>query len=365
MKVVHVEAGRHMYGGAEQVGYLVRGLAAAGVEQVVVCPEGSEVAAFMAELPAACEPIPMRGEADLTTIPRLARSIQRQRPDLVHLHSRRGADTLGALAGRLAGVPLVLSRRVDNPEPAALARLRYWLPDRVIAISRAIYDILRAAGVPEDRLACIRSAVDVERYRPDPDPSWLRGELGLAPDSTPVGMVAQFIERKGHADLVAAAPAILRDHPSTTFLLFGRGPLESAVRDRVRQQGLDGSFVFAGFREDLARILPCLDLVVHPARREGLGVALLQAAACGVPVVACRAGGIPEVVRPDVNGILVEPGDTEGLARGTLAVLNDPKRSERLSRGARRLAVEEFSVRTMTDRHVELYRELVPNETRP
>ncbi len=360
MKVLHVEAGRHRYGGAEQVGYLVRGLADAGIDQVVVCAEGSEVAAAYRDLPARREPIPMRGEADLPMVARLARSVRRHRPDLVHLHSRRGADTLGAIAARWAGVPVVLSRRVDNPEPAWLARLRYRLPDRVVAISRAIHDLLRDAGIPQHRLTCIRSAVDVELYRPAPDDAgWLGTRFGLAPDALPIGMVAQFIDRKGHDDLVAAAPMILHERPSAVFLLFGRGPREAAIRGRVRSLGLDGAFVFAGFRDDLPRILPGLRLLMHPARREGLGVALMQAAACGVPVVACRAGGIPEVVRPDVNGVLVEPGDVRGLARAALGVLNDDGRALKLAHGGRRLAVEEFSVQTMTDAHIELYNELL------
>jgi glycosyltransferase involved in cell wall biosynthesis len=364
VRVVHVEAGRHLYGGAEQVRYLVRGLAAEGVEQVVVTAAGSEVAGSMAELRVRSEPIPMRGELDLSVVPRLAALIRGRGADLVHLHSRRGADTLGALAARRAGVPIVLSRRVDNPEPAVLARLRYRLPDRVVAISRAIYELLREVGVPERKLACIRSAVDVDRYRPEPDTAWLRDEFGLGPDADPVGMVAQFIERKGHADLLRAAPGILRRRPSTVFLLFGRGPLESTIRARVRELGLEHAVVFAGFRADLPRILPGLRLLIHPAHREGLGVALLQASACGVPIVAYRAGGIPEIVRPDLNGVLVEPGDVDGLARAASAILEDSERAGAMARAARRLAVEELSVQKMTAAHIELYTKLLTHNPR-
>ncbi len=130
----------------------------------------------------------------------------------------------------------------------------------------------------------------------------------MAPDEPIVGMAAQFIPRKGHDLLLQAIPAILRDHPRTRFLLFGRGPLHGRVSRKVREAGLDGAIQIPGFREDLPDLLPCLDLLVHPATMEGLGIILLQAAASGLPVVASAAGGIPEAVVDQANG---PPGPPE------------------------------------------------------
>ena len=102
----------------------------------------------------------MHGDADLTMAPRLYRLIRRTRPDLVHLHSRIGADLWGGVAGRLAGVPVVHTRRVDNPEPRWVVALKYRLHDRVIAISEGIGRVLLSEGLPPDKLRVVRSAVD-------------------------------------------------------------------------------------------------------------------------------------------------------------------------------------------------------------
>src|SRR5262245_43605826 len=123
MRILHLEAGRHLYGGAAQVRYLIDGLAGAGVENVLVCPEGSEIAA--APSSARVVPLPLRGDLDVGMLPRLAPVIRTAQPDVVHVHSRRGADVFGGIAARLAAVPAVLTRRVDSDEPAWLARLKY------------------------------------------------------------------------------------------------------------------------------------------------------------------------------------------------------------------------------------------------
>ena len=109
----------------------------------------------------------MRGELDVVVLPRLVRELKALRPDVVHVHSRRGADLYGGMAAVLAGIPAVMTRRVDAVEPALLARLKYRPYRYVIALSRAIERQLRDVGVPSERLALIPSAVDAQRYRPD------------------------------------------------------------------------------------------------------------------------------------------------------------------------------------------------------
>src|SRR5262245_60034547 len=133
MRIAHIEAGRHLYGGAAQVRYLLDGLTGRGVENLLLCPSGSELgaaapAAYVLELP-------MRGELDAALPLRLARALRGWQPDLVHVHSRRGADLYGGLAAALAGVPAVLTRRVDAPEPAWLGRWKYRPYRAVIALS--------------------------------------------------------------------------------------------------------------------------------------------------------------------------------------------------------------------------------------
>jgi len=349
MKVLHVESGRHLYGGALQVVFLLQGLAKrGGDEHVLACPHGSAIAAAARPHAARVHELALGGDADLGSLARLRRLIRAERPDLVHLHSRRGSDLWGGLAARLEGVPAVLSRRVDNPEPRAWVALKYRLYRRVIAISHGIRHVLLAEGLAPERVVCVHSAVDTARYRPGcADSGWLRREFRLPPGGAVLAMVAQFIPRKGHRVLLDALPAVWAEHPETRVLLFGQGPEHPAIAAEVARRGWAERVRLPGFREDLDRVLPCVDLVVHPAALEGLGVSLLQAAACGVPIVATRAGGIPEVVEDGANGTLVAPGDAAALGAAIARLLSDPALRERYGAAGRALAIERFSVDAM------------------
>jgi glycosyltransferase involved in cell wall biosynthesis len=363
LRILHVETGRHLYGGALQVRYLLEGLAARGVSNVLVCPADAAIAEAARPYCESVHELPMAGDLDLGFAGRLRRVIRAVRPDLVHLHSRRGADVLGGLAARREGVPAVLSRRVDNPEPALWARLKYRLFARVITISEAIRQVLLAEGVPDEKLVCVPSAVDTADYERPCDRDWFRSTFALAPEERAVGVIAQLIVRKGHRHLLTAAPAILTACPDTRILLFGQGPLEEELRSRIHDMGLDGRVELAGFRDDLPRILPCLDLVVHPADMEGLGVSLLQAAAAGVPLVGTRAGGLPEIIRED-NGVLVPRADPVALAQVVIALLKDPERARHMGQAGRALVRARFSIDAMVEGNLGVYRELLASRAR-
>ncbi len=363
MRVLHVEGGRHLYGGAFQVLHLLTGLHARGHENLLACPRGCDLAAAAASV-AMVRALPMHGDADLLLVPRLVHLIRSTRPDLVHLHSRIGADLMGGLAARLTGVPVVHTRRVDNPEPRWLVGLKYRLHDRVIAISEGIGRVLLSEGLPPAKLRVVRSAVDWERYAQPCDRVRVAGLLDVPASGTWVAVVAQLIERKGHRFLLRALPRVVADHPGLQVLFFGQGPLAADLAREIETLDLTGHVTLAGFRDDLDAILPCLDLVVHPALMEGLGVSLLQAASAGVPIIASRAGGIPEAVRDGENGLLVPPGDVDALGAALLTLLADPGRRQALGAGGRALMAREFSIDAMVEGNLAVYRDLLPDADR-
>lgn len=358
MKILHVEAGMHLYGGALQVVFLMRGLKEAGVECMLACPEGSAIAEA-ASPHAQVIQMPMKGDLDIGLVRRLRQLIRDRRPDVVHLHSRRGSDVWGGLAGRLEGVPTIVSRRVDNPEPPWLARRKYGLYDRVITISEGIRQVLLNEGVPASHVECVHSAVDTTQYRPSRAEhiDWFRSTFAIPPDALTIGMIAQFIPRKGHQSLLDALPVIAARHPNVKVLMLGQGPLSDTIAQQVQASELwSRHILLPGFRKDLDRVLPCLDLVAHPAFMEGLGVSLLQAAACGIPIVAGRAGGIPEIVRSGLNGELVDPGDVAGLALAINNLLSDPVLRQQYGTAGRRLVEAQFSIPAMVAGNLAVYR---------
>ncbi len=357
MKVMHLETGRHLYGGALQVFYLLRGLHAQGVENVLVCSRGSDIGRAAADYAEVIE-IPMAGDIDPRFGLGLGQAIKATRPDILHVHSRRGADWWGGLLARRFGVPALVTRRVDNPESRVVASFKYGLYDRVASISQGICQVLRQAGVADEKLTLIHSAVDLERYRQPADRAWFAAEFGLAPQEKTVGVFAQMIPRKGHRTLLQAAAKILAAAPATRFIFFGKGPLRQELETFCREIGVEKQVLFAGFRDDLHRVFPNLDVLAHPAQMEGLGVSLLQAAAAGVPIVAGRAGGIPEVVADGDNGYLLDPFDVEGFAERISRLLTDPELAQVLGEGGKRKS-EAFSIAAMVTGYEKLYAEMI------
>lgn len=364
MKVLHVEAGRNLYGGAQQVLYLLEGLHARGIQNVLACPRGCDLSRAAAPF-AEVHGLPMYGDLDVTMAFRLFRLMGRVRPDIVHLHSRIGADVMGGIAARLRGLPVVYSRRQDNPEARLAVDLKYRLHDRVIAISQGIAEVKLAEGLAQGKLRVVRSVVDARPYQRPPEPQWLRSEFGLPQDARVIAVIAQLIERKGHLVLLEALPELVRAFPTLRVLFLGKGPLEARIKETIHKQHLEDIVHMAGFRKDLARILPALDLVVHPAVREGLGVSLLQASAAGVPIVACRAGGIPEAVRDGENGLLVPPRDIGALRDAIARVLSDAELARKLGQGGRDLIAREFSLDSMVEGNLSVYREVLAQYGRP
>ena len=358
MKVLHVEAGRFLYGGAQQVVWLNEGLACRGVENVLVCPIGSEVATAVAGN-ARVHAIKMSGDLDLGLVPRLTRIIRAEKADLVHIHSRRGADIYGGLAARIMGIPAILSRRVDNKESRLLSPFKYALYGRVVVISKAIGSVLVSGGVDASKIETVRSAVNADAYITEADKDWFEAEFSLPSDSKTVGVIAQLIPRKGHKYLFNILPYLIKAHPQLQVLIFGQGPLATELTSRVSQPEFEGRVKMVGFRDDLHRVLPNLYAVVHPAEREGLGVALLQASASGVPIVAAKAGGIPEIVLDDVNGITFDIADEAGLLSALDALLANKQLRDTLGAGGIHLARSEFSIDAMVEGNLNVYQSVL------
>jgi glycosyltransferase involved in cell wall biosynthesis len=359
MKILHVETGRHLYGGPQQVIYLVRALRDLGHENTLVCPPGSGI-----DSAARAEAIPVRnlfcaGDLDLPFAYRLTQYISQAKPDLVHCHSRRGADVLGGLAASFADVPAVVSRRVDNTEMRLVAALRYRPFSKVIAISEAIADVLRDRGVEDERLAVIRSAVDVAEFDGPTDCGSFRREFGIADDATVIAAAGQLIPRKGHSYLLQAVADLRHEHPGIRLIIFGDGYLGSQLRAQAATLGLGDRVQFAGFREDLDSFVSCFDIFAHPALAEGLGVAALKAAAAGVPVVGFAAGGLVEAVAHGETGLLVAPEDSDELRNAIAMLIDDEDLRGRLGRAGRDRMQNEFSIATMAAKHVALYESVI------
>ena len=355
MKILHVETGRHLYGGPQQAVYLVSALRQRGLDCTLLCPPDTGV-----DSAARAAGIPVRnlfcaGDLDLPFAYRLTQYLQATTPDLLHCHSRRGADMLGGLAASFAAVPAVVSRRVDNTEMRALAALRYRPFRKIIAISEAIAAVLRERAVAPERIAVIRSAVDTARFEAPPNRHAFRSEFGIPRDALILGAAGQLIPRKGHRYLLEAVADLRHTHGNIRLVIFGEGYLNNQLRAQAAALSLGDVVQFAGFRDDLDDFMGCFDIFVHPALSEGLGVVTLKAAAAGVPVVGFNAGGLPEAVLDGVSGILVSTADAVALKVAIATLLQNKSLRRKMGEAGRERMQNEFSIATMADKHIALY----------
>ncbi len=359
MKIVHVETGRHLYGGAQQVLWLLEGLAARDIDNLLVCPPGSGLDKMARERGVRVINLPCNGDLDLKFARKLRQLLVAEKPDLVHCHSRRGADFLGGQAARMAGVPAVISRRVDNPESSFFARLRYRPYQRIIAISENVALSLHDSGLNPDRVTIIRSAVNVDDINLTPDCETFREEFAIDTGDFAIAIVSQLIPRKGHRFLFDVIPNLRDTNPGMRVIVFGSGSGEADLRALAAQLNLGGTVQFAGFRDDLDSYLGCFDLLVHPATEEGLGVAMLKAAAAAVPVVAFDVAGAKEAVINGKTGVLVPSGDVRTLQMAIALMIEEPDMREELGQAGRQRMQDEFSVGNMVESHIELYESLL------
>jgi glycosyltransferase involved in cell wall biosynthesis len=355
VKILHVETGRHFLGGPQQVVYLINALRERGHDNTLVCPPDSGIDGIARLAGIRVQNLFCAGDLDLPFAYRLSQFLKEQAPDIVHCHSRRGADLLGGLAASYVDIPAVVSRRVDNTEMRLMATLRYKPFRKIIAISEAIAEVLREHDVADERIAVIRSAVDAGAFAHEPDCDAFRKEFGMGEGTFAIAAAGQLIPRKGHRYLLEAIAGLVHESAKIKLVIFGDGYLNNQLQAQAASLDLEDVVQFAGFRDDLDSFIACFDLFAHPALTEGLGVAALKAAAAGVPVVGFDAGGLKEAVEHGRSGLLVQAEDVEGLKEAIATLIDDDPMRAQMSVAGRERMQNEFSIATMADKHIALY----------
>lgn len=275
------------------------------------------------------------------------------------------ADFINALLPRGPFNAIRISNRRDTGflKGAKLrfaSRLLNHRYDRILAPSQAVLDAVASSErAPRRRMLCIPNGVDTARFKPDPVAHQrLRTQFGLGSDALLIGCVADLFAVKRHVDLIDAFARIRDAHPEAHLLLVGEGPLRSAIESRARARRVEDGVHMLGSRKDVDALLPALDVFVLASDTEGLSNAILEAQACGLPVVATHVGGNPDLVDDDC-GVLVPARDPDAMAEAIGALLDKPDLRKRMSAAARSRVVDNHSLDSMTQAYASLYQELV------
>lgn len=275
------------------------------------------------------------------------------------------ADFINALLPRGPLKAIRISNRRDTGflKSAKLrfaSRLLNHRYDRILAPSRAVLDAVASLErAPRHRMLCIPNGVDTARFKPDPIAHQrLCAQFDLGSDTLLIGCVADLFAVKRHVDLIDAFARIRDTYPQAHLLLVGEGPLRSAIELRARARRVEDGVHMLGSRKDVDALLPALDVFVLASDTEGLSNAILEAQACGLPVVATHVGGNPDLI-DDNCGALVPARDPDAMAEAISALLCNPDLRDRMGAAARSRVVGNHSLESMTQAYASLYLELV------
>lgn len=324
---------------------------------------------------------------DLVALFQLYRIIRRGRFDLVHTHTSK-AGILGRLAASVTGVPCIVhtphghyytgyTGRVLTTLLVLLERWASTITDRIIGLThQEICDYLaRNIGRPT-QYVCIPSGIDLVHFRrptPGSSPCAADGSFppGIERSDVPrwggepcqrapwiIGSVGRLEAVKGHRYLLEAFASLAPRFPQLRLVLVGDGPLRGPLHVCAEQLGVRSRVQFLGWRDDVAALLPRFDLFAFPSLNEGMGRALVEAMAAGLPIVAFRAGGVPEVLGEGDAGLLVDLGDVPALAGAIETLLRDAALRSRLGSAAQ-VRAHDYSVEGMLAKIEALYRELL------
>lgn len=360
MRVAHLDTETTWRGGEQQALHLAAGLAARGVESLLIVPPGAALGQEGRRRGLAVREVLMRGEFD----PLAARAVRRLArefgADLLHLHTGHAVG-LGQLAFPFGGLAKIIARRVDFPIRRGLGRLKYTRGvRRILCVSEGIRRVLLECGVPPALATTVHSGIDPARFEGPLDPAAVRRELELDAADPLLVNVAALSDHKGHRYLLEAMPRVLARRPRARLAIAGQGELEEPLVAQCERLKLAGHVRFLGYRRDIPNLLAAADLFVLSSHLEGLCTSLLDAMAMGRAVVATRAGGIPEAVWEGETGLLTPPRDPAALAEAILELLGDAPRRAAMGAAGRARVLAHFTVDAMVEKTLAAYREAVP-----
>jgi glycosyltransferase involved in cell wall biosynthesis len=312
----------------------------------VVTTAGSELARRLAGDGISIEPASWRAGLDPRVLPAIRRRLAG--PAVLHAHDAH-AVTLSGFSALLRHTPVVATRRVAFPvrHPFLWRRACH-----VIALSSAVRQVVLKAGIRPERVSIVPSALDPDVF--DCSGLDLRTTLGLPASARVAVQLAALTPEKDQATLIAAASHLVQDLPDLHWVIVGEGPCRAQLEQLLVQLDLTDRVHLVGAIEDPHRALSQADLFVLSSVSEGLGSSILAAMAMGVPVVATRVGGVPELVR-DGGGLLVPPREPVKLAAEVRRILNDPSLRATLVATAR-TETQKYSVAAMADQVLSVYR---------
>ncbi len=309
---------------------------------------------------------------DLALATRMAEVAEWNGLDLLHVHYAIPHSVSAYLAKQMLatrGITLPFITTLHGTDITLVGLDRSYLPitkfgieqsDGVTAISSYLRDRTYGAFKIHTPIEVIRNFVNCDVYVARPDLIAEMRPRFAAPEEKLLVHLSNFRPVKRITDVVETFARVANVVPSR-LMLIGDGPDRSAAEYLARKRGVQDRIHFLGKQDNVNELLPLADLMLMPSEMESFGLAALEAMACGVPAIATRVGGVPELIEDNVNGILCEVGDVEAMSRAAIALLTNPSRREAMRTAARKTAQDHFCAYTIIGLYEDYYRRILAN----
>lgn len=297
-----------------------------------------------------------RGKFDLRTIRKVRRFLREEKIDILHTHNYK-TDILGLVAAKMAGIRTVatahgytgVSRAVSFYEQLDRSALRFF--DRVVVVSDSILP-----SFPRHKKVVIPNGIDAHEFSTTSGQRLaVREELGLAARDFVIGTVGRLSKEKNQKLLLQVTGVLVTRCPYLKVLIVGAGPELENLKGEVTRAKLEGRVIFAGLRTDMPHLYSAMDVFILPSLTEGVPLTILEAMAAGVPVIATRVGGIPQMIEEGETGLLVPPQNERALQEKIESLIRDSALRSQLSRQALEMVKEKYSVEIMGKEYRKVY----------
>lgn len=357
-------------GGAERVVIsLAKGLDKTKFQPTVCCLNGKGAFAHeLEELGIKVIALNKKAGIDISVASKIIKVIKNNKIDIVHTHLW-GANFWGRIAAKLAGVKGIIV--TEHNTDVWKSRLYFMFDkllsrwtDRIIVVSNSVKDFYVSKGIDEKKIEVIYNGVEIEKLQGCKETRTLiKKEFGIKDDEKVLAIIGRLVPQKGHKYLFEALSQLNGSY-KIKLLVVGAGPIEKDLRSTVCGLQLQGKVIFTGLREDVKDILSITNVLVMPSTREGLPMVALEAMAQGVPVIATKVGGVPDLVSDNETGILVESNNHFALKEALSKIIEDEGLTQRLGENAKKSVQEKFSIEGMLNKTQTLYEACLIHKTR-
>ena len=291
---------------------------------------------------------------------KIIKLVKDRRIDIIHANGSR-CMIYGGIAAKICRVPVVWHVRIIESD-SWLDKFLTFFSKRIIVISRAVkkrFSWLKN----QEKIELIPNGVDLNIYRPEETGKNVRMEYSLG-NARVVGIVGQLILKKGHKNFINASKIVSDAYQDVKFLIVGEdiirnGKYREELEGLVRSLKLDDKIIFTGYRQDIPQVISVFDIFALSSLTEPFGRVLIEAMAMSKPVVATNVGGVPEIVKDGITGILVPPNDPNSMAEAIIHLLKNKEKAYKMGLAGRKRVEEHFSIEINVRKTEELYQEIL------